>query len=95
MTALFKVLQMLLIDVFRKEVVDVSSVMWIERFSSQNKIVNFNDDFLFGSSGTHVGRIRDMMLLMAGYKKLDDFMGKDCYTDYERLWMEAKVIANA
>jgi hypothetical protein len=69
--------------------------MWVERFSAQNKMVDFNDAFLFGSSGTHVGRIRDMLLLMAGHERLEKFEGKDCYPDYERLWKNAKGIRHA
>lgn len=94
-TALFKVFQALLIDVFKSDAVDVSSGMWMERFSSQNRIVDFNDAWLSGSSGSHAGRIRDMLLLMAGHVKLDDFKDKDCYLEYERLWTNAKVITNA
>ena len=91
-TALFKVLQVLLINVFKNDAVDLSSAMWIECFSSQHKIVDFNDSSLFGSSGSHAGK---MLLLMAGHKKLDDFNGKDYYSEYERLWANAKVIHNA
>ena len=94
-TALFKVLQMLLIGVFKNDAVDLSSAMWIECFSSQQRIVDFNDSSLFGSSGSHAGKIRDMLLLMAGHKKLEDFNGKDCYSEYKRLWTNAKVITNA
>ena len=94
-TASFKVLQTLLIDVFKNDTIDLSSAMWIERISSQQRIVDFNDPYLAGSSGTHVSRIRDMLLLMAGHKKLDYFKGKDCYLEYERLWTNAKVITNA
>ncbi len=94
-TALFKVLQILLVDVFKNDAVDVSRDMWVERFSAQNKMVDFNDAFLFGSSGTHVGRIRDMLLLMAGHERLEKFEGKDCYPDYERLWKNAKGIRHA
>ena len=94
-SAIFQVLKLLLVDVFKSETIDVSSVMWVERFYSQEKIIDFNDAFLSGSSGTHVGRIRDMLLLMAGHKKLDYFKDKDCYLEYERLWTNAKVITNA
>lgn len=94
-TALFKVLQLLLINVFKGETIDVSDIMWMKRFLSQGIIVDFNDAFLSGSSGTHVGRIRDMLLLMAGHKKLDEFEGKECYSEYERLWTNAKEIPHA
>ena len=94
-TALFKVLQLLLIDVFKGEPIDVSSVMWVERFQSQGKQVDFTDPFLLGSSGTHAGRIRDMLLLMAGHKNLDEFKEKECYSEYERLWTSAKDIRHA
>ena len=94
-TALFKVLQILLIDVFKNDDIDLSSAMWVERFSSQQKIVNFNDSLLLGSSGSHAGRIRDMLLLMAGQKKLDEFKDKECYSQYERLWTSAKEIHHA
>ncbi len=94
-TALFKVFQALLIDVFKSDAVDVSSGMWMERFSSQNRIVDFNDAWLSGSSGSHAGRIRDMLLLMAGHVKLDDFKDKDCYLEYERLWTTARGIPHA
>ena len=94
-TALFKVLQILLVDVFKNDAIDLSSIMWVERFSSQQRIVDFNDSLLLGSSGSHAGRIRDMLLLMAGHEKLADFKDKDCYHEYERLWTNAKVIPNA
>ena len=94
-TALFKVLKLLLVDVFKSETIDVSSVMWVERLCSQGKTVDFNDAFLSGSSGTHAGRIRDALLLMAGYKKLDDFQGKECYPQYKRLWTDAKELKDA
>lgn len=94
-TALFKVLQLLLINVFKGDAIDVSSVMWMECFHAQGKQVDFNDAFLSGSSGTHVGRIRDMLLLMAGQKKLDEFKDRECYSEYERLWTNAKAIHHA
>ena len=91
--ALFKVLKILLKGAIDEG--DVTSQMWIDRFTSQKMMVDFHDPYLSGSSGTHVGRVRDMLLLMAGYKKLEDFKGKDCYSEYARLWMNAKVLANA
>lgn len=94
-TALFKVLQTLLIEVFKADSVDVSSAMWLERFSIRNRIVDFNNALLSGSSGSHAGRIRDMLFLMAGYKKIDDFKEKDCYSAYESLWGSAREIGNA
>lgn len=94
-TALFKVFQILLIDIFNSDAIDVSSIMWMERFSSQNKIVDFNDAWLLGSSGSHVGRIRDMLLLMTGNKGINDFEGKNGYDEYERLWKSAKVTPHA
>ena len=92
-TALFKVLRILLPRSIQNG--DVTVARWEEWFSSKNRMVDFNDSYLVGSSGTHVGRIRDMLLLMADFKTLDDFREKPCYSEYERLWNNAKVIANA
>lgn len=94
-TALFKVLQELLVDVFMGDTVDLSRDMWIERFLSQGRVVDFNDPYLLGSSGSHAGRIRDMLFLMTGYKKIDDFCAKECFGEYSRLWTNAKVNQNA
>ena len=91
--ALFKVLKILLPKAIQEG--DVTALMWEELFLSQGKMINFHDAYLAGSSGTHVGRIRDMLLLMAGNKRLYDFEGKECYHEYERLWTNAKVITNA
>ena len=70
-------------------------MMWMQWFLSKNKMIDFHDPYLSGSSGTHVGRIRDMLLLMAGYKKLEDFKEKECYPYYEQLWNNAKDVSNA
>lgn len=91
--ALFKVLKILLPKAIQEG--DVTALMWEVLFLSQGKMINFHDAYLAGSSGTHVGRIRDMLLLMAGNKRLYDFEGKECYHEYERLWTTARGIPHA
>lgn len=91
--AVFLVLRELLTNAIRLR--DVSARMWANLLVSQNRVVRFNDGYLFGSSGTHVGRVRDMLFLMTGHFKITDFKGKDCYAEYERLWNGAEVIDNA
>lgn len=91
--ALFKVMKILLPIAIDNG--DVTAMMWMQWFLSKNKMIDFHDPYLSGSSGTHVGRIRDMLLLMAGYKKLEDFKEKECYPYYEQLWNNAKDVSNA
>ena len=91
--ALFKVMKILLPIAIDNG--DVTAMMWMQWFLSKNKMIDFHDPYLSGSSGTHVGRIRDMLLLMTGYKKLEDFKEKECYPYYEQLWNNAKDVSNA
>lgn len=91
--AVFLFLRELLYDAIKAG--DVSTKMWVRRLKSQDRSVNFNDSFLVGSSGTHVGRVRDMLFLMAGARNVEDFKGRDCYSEYVRLWDTAKVMLYA